>query len=693
MPLDYSGQNLRGRSFRGKNLEGANFSGAHIRSVDFTGANLTRANFSHVEAGLQKRWALFLVLVSWLIMALSGLLSAFTGVLVTVLVFSEKGYDQIAFQIAGWTIIVIFVIFFFVTIRQGIQRGLEGFAFAGAVAFVVGGVGSIIVTVVADVTIAGVAGFYVAFTGSIAFAFAGAVAVAGAGAVAGAVAVAGAGAGAGAVTVGLAVTGVGAFTFVEVVAKTGAGAGAVTVAIAIAVAVAVAVALVLLTIYISWRALKGDPEHSLIRDIVIVFAAFKGTSFRNADLTDANFTEATLKNTDFINANLTRTCFHKTKKLDLIRPGLTYLKNIQLRQLLVTGFGQNKNFDRQNLRGVNFQEAELSSASFIDTDLSQANLHSANLFEAKLVRTNLDLANLSNTHLTGAYIEDWGITRKTRLASVECKYVYLKLPIEGERDPNRMPPSEQGDFGENDFNIFITSVLDTLDLYHKQDINAHIAITVLKGLTTDYPVQFELVGLEKRGNNQFLIRLKVFGQASHFQLQREYYARYEQTLPLYDPKKLMPDTEAIVEEIIKTVQQNPGTRIENLHNQGIVITGGSVSMTSEHNRTINTGGGNYNEQIQGNYIQGNYYTSAEKQSLADAAIEIQQLLHQLSLTNTTTNEAVTEAIYQEIKQNPTLKARLKSALKAGGLEAVKAIFNHPLFSIPAETIKGWLEAE
>lgn len=42
---------------------------------------------------------------------------------------------------------------------------------------------------------------------------------------------------------------------------------------------------------------------------------------------------------------------------------------------------------------------------------------------------------------------------------------------------------------------------------------------------------------------------------------------------------------------------------------------------------------------------------------------------------------------------PTLKHRLRSALRARGIEALKAIFNHPLVSIPIETIKGWVEAE
>ena len=88
------------------------------------------------------------------------------------------------------------------------------------------------------------------------------------------------------------------------------------------------------------------------------------------------------------------------------------------------------------------------------------------------------------------------------------------------------------------------------------------------------------------------------------------------------------------------------------------------------------------------------YTEEQRKNLAEAAAEIQQLLNQLAQTNPTTTEAaVTEAIHHEIKHNPPLKARLLAALKAGGLEALKQIFDRPLFSIPAETVRGWLEAE
>jgi len=105
--------------------------------------------------------------------------------------------------------------------------------------------------------------------------------------------------------------------------------------------------------------------------------------------------------------------------------------------------------------------------------------------------------------------------------------------------------------------------------------------------------------------------------------------------------------------------------------------------------------GNFADTVQGGGKQQaiqHIYAPEQKQNLAEAAAEIQQLLNQLATSNPN-DEEFAEAIRREIQKNPTLKTRLVNALKSGGLEALKAIFNHPLFSIPAETVKGWLEAE
>ena len=139
-------------------------------------------------------------------------------------------------------------------------------------------------------------------------------------------------------------------------------------------------------------------------------------------------------------------------------------------------------------------------------------------------------------------------------------------------------------------------------------------------------------------------------------------------------------------------------------------------MANDRNIEINKG--NYNENIEGNYYEqkGNFgighmsggeikgnakvagvINEAEKQNLADAATEIQQLLEQLSETYpTSTNKekmvVVGEAV-EQIESNRTLKAKVINALKAGGTEAFKEAVNHPLVNILVATIEGWQDAE
>lgn len=106
--------------------------------------------------------------------------------------------------------------------------------------------------------------------------------------------------------------------------------------------------------------------------------------------------------------------------------------------------------------------------------------------------------------------------------------------------------------------------------------------------------------------------------------------------------------------------------------------------------------GGYAEKVYGNQIgtQNNY---PQSQNLAEAATEIQNLLDRLSLSHPTTTEVEKQKVVHEaikcIQSDPTLKTRVWSALKAGSIEALKAIANHPAVSIPVETIKGWIEAE
>ena len=83
---DFRGENLRGQNFKGKDLSGADFSGTDIRSANFTNANLTKANFTKAKAGLQRRWAIGLLILSFLLSGVSGLFSGYAGAIVSLII-------------------------------------------------------------------------------------------------------------------------------------------------------------------------------------------------------------------------------------------------------------------------------------------------------------------------------------------------------------------------------------------------------------------------------------------------------------------------------------------------------------------------------------------------------------------------------------------------------------------------------
>ena len=303
--------------------------------------------------------------------------------------------------------------------------------------------------------------------------------------------------------------------------------------------------------------MKGYEKYAIIRNIALAFAAFKGTSFRSSDLTDVNFTLATLKSTDFRKAHLTRTCFHKTKMLDRVRPGTTYLLSSQLRQVLVTSQGQDKNFDREDLRGVNFQGANLVDASFIGADLSKANLKDADLSRVKLVQAQLNGTDLTGATLTGAYIQDWGITTDTKFDGVRCEYVYMRLPTKENPDPLRKPDNREEVFGDGEFGDFIQPIFDTLDLYHNQGVDPRAIAISFKQLAENHPeADFRIVGMEVRGEDKFLLRAKTALEADKSELSAEYFDTYNQLkgLPEQEIRLLLQDQGSEIHDLKKSVQ-------------------------------------------------------------------------------------------------------------------------------------------
>lgn len=102
----------------------------------------------------------------------------------------------------------------------------------------------------------------------------------------------------------------------------------------------------------------------------------------------------------------------------------------------------------------------------------------------------------------------------------------------------------------------------------------------------------------------------------------------------------------------------------------------------------------------GFYIGGDYYLngnlnqgSERKQTVAEAAAEIQQLLMQLEKSNPTATEAEKVA-YVNHETPPALKSRVASAVKAGSEAAVDTILdNSPYVNVVRAIVKGWISSK
>ena len=384
-----------------------------------------------------------------------------------------------------------------------------------------------------------------------------------------------------------------------------------------------------------------------------------------------------------------------------------------------------RNFQGANLRGLSFKEKDLSGADFSGADLSEANLQDADLSRAKLVQTQLDQTDFTGATLTGAFIEDWGITHQTKFDGVRCKCVFMCLPTPDNPEPWRKPDNRSEVFADGEFGDFIKPIVDTLDLYHNQNVDPRAIAVSFKQLAENNPdAKIEIVAMERRGEDKFLIRAKTNETVDKSQLSQEYFQIYNHNRALEQKNSNLltaiaekNDRIASLETAINLALQRPSFYAENCQNQG------EKNMSGDRN--INTGGGNYNEKIEGDYVQGNkgdtinqsgtfgigvnkgniqsgakvggIINEAQPQNLAEAAKEIQQLLEQLGETYPTDTtmgkmSIATEAI-QQIDSNPQLTSRVLSALQAGGTSALDSFLDHPAASFVIGALEDWQQSK
>lgn len=92
-------------------------------------------------------------------------------------------------------------------------------------------------------------------------------------------------------------------------------------------------------------------------------------------------------------------------------------------------------------------------------------------------------------------------------------------------------------------------------------------------------------------------------------------------------------------------------------------------------------------------VEGDFNVNQTKNSLPEAAAEIQRLLDQLSQTYPTTTTAermtVASAAIEHIDKNHSQSARILSALKTGGIQALGQMLNHPAATFAIAALEDW----
>jgi len=505
---NFADQNLRGRSFKGKDLSGSDFSGADLRGADFTDAILRGVNFSKAETGAQRRWILVQSILSFLMCAASGLMAGLNGIwiaslangsqylliallsifflIVTLATFTQQGFTEKAFS----TLLTVSMVVICLTILLSITLASIGRAdLVMATNQSVNGLTNVLLaavsTLLATITVSVIIGTVMVGT------FAAAVALDSVKSLATTTAIG--------ICIGLGVP-------IYIALRGNADNAKVEIIIC---AVSVSIITLLSSIYVAWRTSKSDPKFELFIKLASVFAAIGGTSFRGADLTNADFTEALLKGSKFHNSrrkitNLTRTLWSQSQKLDRARVGQSILSNPEVRELLVTGkLNPSKSYEGLNLRGANLDGVYLEKVNFKHAILSEASVRKANLEWVNLTEAQAIGTDFTGAQMTGICLEGWSYDHTTKLDDVDCRFVFeLEHPnAKGSRE--RRPHDPEKEFAEGDFTKLYSETLNVVKLLIRNGINAEAFNNGWQKAIKDNPkISFENIQeIKKRGQD------------------------------------------------------------------------------------------------------------------------------------------------------------------------------------------------
>lgn len=509
---DFTGANfsevdLSGSILTNSILNSVDFTKADIRSTNFSKADLEDSDFTQAISGHKKFWIIIILIATWLLSGASVLGSSLVGNLVA------QRFDPLSLtsKIAFSNSLIVIISLLISTIQKGIGYGIGVGLLCGASIVAIAVIMSCILAV---------------FIGSInAFSYSIAIAIAIA------------------ISFGIAIAIGAAFTFSIAVSTTVYEGRSFLAAFGTIVFLGFylsnylsssVIGILILTITIIFSSLgtylglqtKLSKELWLIKTIISV-ASIKATSFYDANLANANFTDLNMKCLDLRRANLFHIQWLRAKNMYLCRIDNPSLQQPVVVDLVTKKQGNNKDYKNNNLQGLNLDNISLISANLYKADLSHASLVNANLTNAILSEVNAIKTNFSKAILTGSCINAWNIDSSTNLQDVSCKYIYLE-----NLNNNRVPI--YGYFKTGEFTSLFQKVLNTVELIFRDGIDWKAFFLTFQELSSRYDDQaINIQSIEKKGK-AFIIRLEIPQEYSREDIEKKVRELYSNKLKLIE---------------------------------------------------------------------------------------------------------------------------------------------------------------
>jgi hypothetical protein len=226
-------------------------------------------------------------------------------------------------------------------------------------------------------------------------------------------------------------------------------------------------------------------------------------------------------------------------------------------------------------------------------------------------------------------------------------------------------------FAPGEFTKLFQEVFNTVDLIFQDGVNWKAFVSAFKQVQVENEeTELTVQSIENKGDGVIVVKVQVPLDADKEKIHSDFTQHYELRLQAqeqeYKAKLQMKESE------IEIYKQKSVDMME------IIRLLASRPINTEANAVVNNPSETFNNNLQGANI-GNYannvvkdnarqhtnqynYAPEQKQSLAEAAAEIQQLIEQLSQTYSPAEaeQLVAEDLAQKAKQDPSFKENLKN---------------------------------